>query len=178
MPPTPIVIPKTTSASGRRHCFRVDSLKGAWESQFPIYSRKKNSVLFPCFSVLKIDFKKRPKIDKKWFLGGSWGCPGTFREPPGSRSARFLRHGGDFGRIWSVPGTSRSPFGDPAGPSRDPKIDPKRLFGQKDGLGERHRKCFSSILHAVAVLDRILLKKTTNFDDFWIRLLIAKNANP
>ena len=84
----------------------------------------------------KNEFKNIRKSVKKWFLGGPWGCPGTFPEPPGSRSGHFLRRGGDFGRIWSVSGTSRSQFGDPAGSSRDPKIDKKRIYSEKDGLGE------------------------------------------
>ena len=123
------------------------------------------------------DFKNIRKNIKKLFLGGPWGCPGTFPEPPGSRSGHFWRHGEDFGRIWSVPGTSQSTFGEPAGSSQDPKIDKKRTYGQKDGLGGHHRKRFSQILYADTVLDRFLYKKTLIFDDFWIRSVIARNVN-
>ena len=125
----------------------------------------------------KNDLKNQPKIVKKLVLGGPWGCPGTFPEPPGSRSGHFFRRSGDFGRIWSVPGKSRSPFGDPAGSSRDPKIDKKRTYGQKNGLGERHRERFSLIFYADIVLDRFFVKKTSIFEEFWIRFVIAKNMN-
>ena len=121
--------------------------------------------------------KKSSKINEKSSKNWSWECPGTFPEPPGSRSGHFFRRGGDFGRIWSVSGTSRSQFGDPAGSSRDPKIDKKRTYGQKDGLGERHRKRFSLILYADIVLDRFFVKKTTIFKEFWIRFAIAKTMN-
>ena len=63
--------------------------------------------------------------------------PGASREPPRIRSARFLIHAEDLQRIWSVPGTSRSVFGDPAGPSRVSKIDQKSILGPKRGARNR-----------------------------------------
>ena len=113
----------------------------------------------------KNDFKNIRKNVEKLFLGGPWRCPGTFPEPPGSRSGHFWRHGEDFGRIWSVPGTSQSTFGEPAGSSQDLKIDKIRTYGQKDGLGRRHRKRFSQILYADTVLDQFLVKNV-NFEWF------------
>ena len=121
--------------------------------------------------------KTASKINKKSSKNWSWECPGTFPEPPGRRSGHFLRPGGDFKRIWSVSGTSRSQFGHPAGSSRDPKIAKKTIYSQKDGLGERHRKRFSLIWYADIVLDRFLSKKTTIFQEFWIRFVIAKKMS-
>ena len=67
------------------------------------------------------------------------------------------------GRFRYAGGTSLKPHG----PGQDLKIDKKWICGQKGGLGERLQKRFSSILGAVAVLDRFLTQNTSFFHDFW-----------
>ena len=117
-----------------------------------------------------MDFKNAPKIVSKssqnrpWGVpGGSLGVPRDLPEASREPSGWFMRRGENLRKIWSVPGTSRSPFWSPAG---TPKSTKNWLVAQKGAPGN----AFLSIFVANVVFLDFLV-------DFWLILheTIMKN---